>query len=89
MLKPSILFLRNGVPEKIVIFMFTHHDDETNYSKIARSIGSTYTATYKNLKMLEEMGIVNVIDLNKRNKQLKLTLKGERIVKCIRDFNNL
>lgn len=87
-MKASILFLRNGVPEKIVTFMSTNHQD-TNYSKIARNIDCTYSATCKNLKMLEQIGVVEVININRANKKLKLTTKGEKIVECIKEFENI
>jgi len=89
-MKPSVLFLRNGVPEKIIIFISTNnHNKETNYSKIARGICATYSATCKNMKILQDMGILEMFETERKNKQFKLTVKGEKIFKCIKEFDNI
>jgi DNA-binding MarR family transcriptional regulator len=87
-MKTSPLFLRNGVPEKIVIFMYTNHK-EVNYSGIARGIGCTYSATCKNLRLMEELGIIELSELDNKSKQIKLTEKGQKIVEFLKEFDKI
>jgi predicted transcriptional regulator len=88
-MKTSLLFLRNGVPEKIVMYMYTHnHNSDYTCSKMARCISCTFAATKKNLKMLEELGIVSS-NVDKNSKIFKLTVRGEKVVSLIRDFDNI
>ncbi len=84
---PANLFLRQGVPEKIICFIKSHHG-EINISKLSRKIDSAYISTRINIKLLEEMSVVEIVVINGRNKLITLTNKGKEIAKCLNEFYN-
>jgi len=71
----------DGLSEALVIlFPYIDENDKITVSQLAKKVGYSRQAMHKNIKKLETLEYITLIEENQKEKSIKLTPKGEELI---------
>jgi len=71
----------DGLSEALVIlFPYIDENDKITVSQLAKKVGYSRQAMHKNIRKLETLEYITLIEENQKEKSIKLTPKGEELI---------
>ena len=77
----------DGLSESLIIlFPYIMEDKKITVSKLAKKVGYSRQAMYKNIKKLEEYFYISLVLENQKEKSIQLTTKSDRLISLTNIF---